>query len=573
MLEVLNSRVGMGGDDTAKSAGLSAPAPRMSLERLSRRRGSIGSDPRSSQDSLEDKANARSSRDSSDRRTQALAALAAAGGAAAGGSSAAGVDGLSAKMPNMSVGVSKWRQGAARVRRLSVTSIQNVSSALPSVGDAQASTPSDDPAAHGYVSTTDAARGSGASDGSARRSRRRSVETIDYNTADETLISKLEGSVAEARVSLRCAVVSRRGQEQHSWKRNNQDTYLMEADSLMAVAGAFDGHGSNGHNVSGFVRDWLRERLMELGGSHALEHDWESTITTLFVKCDQELKRSPVAQLDISGSTAVVAAVHRSTLQFAWVGDSRGLVVGRKGGKGPMFPMYVTKDHKPDDKKERQRILASNGRVDHLLDEDGEKVGPPRIFLKFAWTPGLATSRAFGDMLAHEVGVVARPEVASMQLTGDEEFMVLASDGVWEFMDEQAVIDVIQAEATPEAAANALVAEARKRWNAEEDVVDDVRGGLHRAAVCREGVACARLTRVPFPTRFSSHRQITAVLVYFNFTDDFRAWAATAAAGLKSSPPANIRVKAIKDGMGDLPSPMTPGLPQPQSPMWSELNK
>ena len=57
------------------------------------------------------------------------------------------------------------RDGAARVRRLSVTSIQNVSSALPSVGDAKASTPSDDPAAHGYVSTTDAARGSGPGSG------------------------------------------------------------------------------------------------------------------------------------------------------------------------------------------------------------------------------------------------------------------------------------------------------------------------------------------------------------------------------------------------------------------------
>ena len=48
--------------------------------------------------------------------------------------------------------------------------------------------------------------------------------------------------------------------------------------------------------------------------------------------------------------------------------------------------------------------------------------------------PGLAMSRSFGDAMAARVGVNAVPEIKEFQLTVEDKIMVLASDGVWEFL-------------------------------------------------------------------------------------------------------------------------------------------
>ena len=37
-----------------------------------------------------------------------------------------------------------------------------------------------------------------------------------------------------------------------------------------------------------------------------------------------------------------------------------------------------------------------------LVDEVGQPIGPFRVWLQYAWIPGLAMSRALGDVLAHQ---------------------------------------------------------------------------------------------------------------------------------------------------------------------------
>ena len=57
-----------------------------------------------------------------------------------------------------------------------------------------------------------------------------------------------------------------------------------------------------------------------------------------------------------------------------------------------------------------------------------------RVWLKTEDIPGLAMSRSFGDAMAARVGVNAVPEIKEFQLTVEDKIMVLASDGVWEFL-------------------------------------------------------------------------------------------------------------------------------------------
>lgn len=69
----------------------------------------------------------------------------------------------------------------------------------------------------------------------------------------------------------------------------------------------------------------------------------------------------------------------------------------------------LTRDHKPDDPDEKERILARGGRIDCYKGRMGEDVGPARVWLKKEAFPGLAMSRSIGDACAHSVGVIAAP--------------------------------------------------------------------------------------------------------------------------------------------------------------------
>ena len=86
-------------------------------------------------------------------------------------------------------------------------------------------------------------------------------------------------------------------------------------------------------------------------------------------------------------------------------------------------------------------------------------------------------SRSFGDQAAAEVGVTAEAEILEMNLTDQDNFIVLASDGVWEFLSNDEVVALIMPHYlnnSAEKAAETLIREALKRWKQEENVIDDI---------------------------------------------------------------------------------------------------
>ena len=92
--------------------------------------------------------------------------------------------------------------------------------------------------------------------------------------------------------------------------------------------------------------------------------------------------------------------------------------------------------------------------------------------------PGLAMSRSFGDGVACRVGVNAIPEQREITLTPDDKVIVLASDGVWEFMENEEVAAIVYPFfllKNAEKAAETLVRAAFKTWKREESYsIDDI---------------------------------------------------------------------------------------------------
>lgn len=182
----------------------------------------------------------------------------------------------------------------------------------------------------------------------------------------------------------------------------------------------------------------------------------------------------------LSGTTAVICIVRQERLVVLNVGDSRCLWLGSltcsailavKDGNS-FKAEELTRDHTPSLPEEKKRILAAGGRVFALHYEDGTK-GPERVWIKGRNLPGLAMTRSLCDVVAHSVGVSSMPEITERILTEDDRVLILASDGLWQFISSEEVVSIVQDCATSRQAVNRLCKASWKRWFDLEQVVDD----------------------------------------------------------------------------------------------------
>ena len=86
-------------------------------------------------------------------------------------------------------------------------------------------------------------------------------------------------------------------------------------------------------------------------------------------------------------------------------------------------------------------------------------------------------SRSVGDCIAHSVGCSCEPDIHHTLLTPSDKIVLLASDGIWEFLSNQQVANIVYqyfSKDAPEAAANALVSVALQQWKRQSQSLDDI---------------------------------------------------------------------------------------------------
>uniref|UniRef100_A0A7R9ZIN9 PPM-type phosphatase domain-containing protein n=1 Tax=Craspedostauros australis TaxID=1486917 RepID=A0A7R9ZIN9_9STRA len=115
----------------------------------------------------------------------------------------------------------------------------------------------------------------------------------------------------------------------------------------------------------------------------------------------------------------------------------------------------------------------------------GGFVSPPpepglsaRVWLDSTCTQiGLAMARSIGDHAVKPIGVIAEPVVTQHKIHPDDEFMILATDGVWEFISSEEAVKVVSDNMHLGAtkACQCLIEAAAARWHDEEgDYRDDI---------------------------------------------------------------------------------------------------
>lgn len=77
-------------------------------------------------------------------------------------------------------------------------------------------------------------------------------------------------------------------------------------------------------------------------------------------------------------------------------------------------------------------------------------------------------------MVAHTAGVISEPEFTDRELNSEtDKFLVVATDGLWEFVDNKETVNMADSHVTPLEAVENLMKEASLRWMREEQVIDD----------------------------------------------------------------------------------------------------
>ncbi|KAH0982907.1 hypothetical protein GBA52_010084 [Prunus armeniaca] len=130
-----------------------------------------------------------------------------------------------------------------------------------------------------------------------------------------------------------------------------------------------------------------------------------------------------------SGSTACVAIIRNNQLVVANAGDSR-CVISRKGQA-----YNLSKDHKPDIENEKERILKAGGFI---------QVGRVNGSLNLARAIGDAEFKQNKHLPVERQIVTANPDLTSVEICDDDEFLVIACDGIWDCMSSQQLVDYIR---------------------------------------------------------------------------------------------------------------------------------
>eukprot|EP00560_Eucampia_antarctica_P009127 CAMPEP_0197826960 /NCGR_PEP_ID=MMETSP1437-20131217/3835_1 /TAXON_ID=49252 ORGANISM="Eucampia antarctica, Strain CCMP1452" /NCGR_SAMPLE_ID=MMETSP1437 /ASSEMBLY_ACC=CAM_ASM_001096 /LENGTH=725 /DNA_ID=CAMNT_0043427619 /DNA_START=65 /DNA_END=2242 /DNA_ORIENTATION=+ len=349
-------------------------------------------------------------------------------------------------------------------------------------------------------------------------------------TAQESKTAVLGG------LKIRYAYLSQRGYYPDDADKPNQDAYAdipgfsgNQDDQFFAV---FDGHGRDGDKCAQFAAKSLpmfvskyveklklkEEQKQEALSSKQIElskDQLQAACLTAHVQCNRAMHKRKDFDDSLSGTTAISCFIHgaRNRITISNVGDSRA-ILGQGGLKNStsdddrnknktsanIRALPLSRDQTPYRRDERTRIRATGARIlsldqmeglepindevtgiDTTWDDDivlGEEIDeggdPPRVWSPDGEYPGTAFTRSLGDVIAEELGVSAEPEMVTRELNKDDKIIVLASDGVFEFLTNQSVMDICAKFKDPLEACRAVVAESYELWLQYELRTDDI---------------------------------------------------------------------------------------------------
>lgn len=211
-------------------------------------------------------------------------------------------------------------------------------------------------------------------------------------------------------------------------KINNEDTYTIQnfdhfvwqenPDVCNLFCAVYDGHG--GLEVSTYLKETLHEKISDKLKKEIGLPNMSVIFTSAYQECEEYVHNK---QYEKKGSTALSAFLMGQTLFIANTGDSRCIVSSASGS-------YTTIDHKPKIQSEYERVKEAGGDIQCI-----PKTQTPAVRTNYGY---LSLSRTIGDYPKPN-GVIYNPQIYRFELDPSSEFMVLASDGLWDYFNNKTI--------------------------------------------------------------------------------------------------------------------------------------
>ena len=256
------------------------------------------------------------------------------------------------------------------------------------------------------------------------------------------------------------------GKDSNNQIKLNQDSYIIKRDinniKNFNFFGVFDGHGYYGQTISIFLKENLIKKIEENEQIIALnnlediykvfKNDNFRLIKNIFNEIDNQiLNEKNEIDTNLSGSTCNIILQIGDHIICSNTGDSRAILVyedkntinQNNNYEYNNYKVYpLSNDCKPNLPQEKERILKKGGIISKLKDSSQKEFGPLRIFLAGSLFPGLSMSRSFGDKLGKKLGIIVEPLIKEYKLNQDVKYIIIASDGIWEFMNNEQVMSI-----------------------------------------------------------------------------------------------------------------------------------
>ncbi|KAH9603858.1 hypothetical protein KSS87_005978 [Heliosperma pusillum] len=239
------------------------------------------------------------------------------------------------------------------------------------------------------------------------------VQFVVGETETEVITSEEVEDVEDGFYSVCCKKGKRRAVLED---RFSVDLHV-HGDRKQAIFGVFDGHG--GAKAAEYAAEKLNKNIIAEVVNKNDEDEILEAVKHGYLKTDSDFLEGELQ----GGSCCVVALITKGDLVVSNAGDCRA-IMSRDG-----MAKVLTNDHRPSRQDEKDRVEAKGGYIDCYN-------GVWRI------QGSLAVSRAIGDRQLKQ-WVIAEPETRVIKISNNDEFLILASDGLWDKVTNQEAVDIV----------------------------------------------------------------------------------------------------------------------------------
>lgn len=319
-----------------------------------------------------------------------------------------------------------------------------------------------------------------------------STETAAAISSTDENMPEPDDTLVFGKFRVRFAALSRKGRDPDFPTKPNQDCFSIDhkfgGAKLDNFFGVYDGHGPTGEACSQFVQQRLPALIAEKIRNHddfVLTTDQiHESLREAHTQCNEELHALKDIDDTSSGTTSITMYMQGefSRITISNVGDSRAVLgtATQQTSINSLRAVPLSNDQTPRRPDEVQRCVRSGARILSFgqisgNDDDSDSEDPPRVWAQNGKYPGTAFSRSIGDSVAKKLGVSAEPEMLSLKVSSKEKVIVLATDGIFDVMSNQEVIDKCfqYYNKDPAQACSAVIENSHAEWLLNEECKDE----------------------------------------------------------------------------------------------------